>query len=74
MHIIGHSKLIAAVCMEILCAAELDIFVSGLPQIQCLFNLSTVEVELMLVTNLIAGAIAAFIVGNFSDKYGSRHC
>lgn len=71
MHI-RHSKLIAAVCMEILCAAELDIFVSGLPQIQNLFHLSTVEVELMLVTNLIAGAIAAFVVGNFSDKYGSK--
>lgn len=71
MHI-RHSKLLAAVCMEILCAAELDIFGSGLPQIQNLFHLSIVEVELMLVTNLIAGAIAAFVVGNFSDKYGSK--
>lgn len=61
-----------AVLLEILCAAELDIFVSGLPKIQQMFGISTSHVELMLVINLVAGGAMAFIIGAWGDKYGTR--
>jgi len=63
---------VTVVLLEILAGAEVDLFVPSFPEIQSIFHLSIVQVELMLVTNFIAYGISAFIIGNFGDKYGSR--
>ncbi|MBX9804967.1 MAG: MFS transporter [Alphaproteobacteria bacterium] len=60
------------VLMQILCGAEIDIFVPSFPDLQHAFHLSPFMVELTLAVNLTAHCLTSLIVGNLGDRYGRR--
>ncbi len=65
-------RLITVLFIEILGAAEVDLFVPSFPDLQAVFSLSPFMAESLLAVNLVFFCIASIIVGTLGDRYGRK--
>ncbi len=64
--------LFVLIFIELLCGAEVDLFVPSFPLIQEVYNLTPFKVELLMTVNLVGYAVSCIFVGPMGDKYGRR--
>ena len=64
--------LVAAIICEILACAEVDIFIPSFPELQQIFNLSPVMVQLTVSMNFLSYCLMTLFVGPLSDRYGRK--
>ncbi len=60
------------ILVDLLSAAELDLFVPSFPEIRQHFDLTPFWVEALLSVNFIGYCTSLFVVGTLSDKYGRK--
>lgn len=58
--------------ISILSGAEVDLFIPSFPEIQKVFDLSPVMVQLTLSANYIAYAVCALFAGSLGDRFNRR--
>jgi len=65
-------KIIAIILIQILVGVEIDVFTPSFPELQSVFGLSNVMVQLMLSVNFIAYCIGCLFAGALGDRYNRR--
>jgi DHA1 family bicyclomycin/chloramphenicol resistance-like MFS transporter len=68
-----NSRFITILLIEILAGAELDLFIPSFPELQRVFELSPVMVQLTLSVNFMAYCICTLFAGTMGDRYNRRH-
>jgi len=58
--------------IQVLCGMEMDLFIPSFPELQKVFNLSPVMVQMTLSTNFIAFCICSLFAGALGDRYNRR--
>lgn len=58
--------------IQILCGMEMDLFIPSFPELQKVFNLSPVMVQLTIGVNFVAFCICSLFAGALGDKYNRR--
>lgn len=66
-------RFIAILIIEILCGTEIDLFIPSLPELQKIYELSPVLVQLTLSVNFVAFCICGLFAGVLGDRYDRRH-
>jgi DHA1 family bicyclomycin/chloramphenicol resistance-like MFS transporter len=65
-------KIIAIILIQILVGVEIDLFTPSFPELQTVFGLSNVMVQLMLSVNFIAYCVCCLFAGALGDRYDRR--
>lgn len=65
-------KILAIILIQILVGVEIDLFTPSFPELQTVFGLSAVMVQLMLSVNFIAYCICCLFAGALGDRYDRR--
>lgn len=65
-------RFIAIIFIQILVGVEIDLFTPSFPELQTVFNLSPVMVQLMLSVNFIAYCLCCLFAGTLGDRYNRR--
>jgi DHA1 family bicyclomycin/chloramphenicol resistance-like MFS transporter len=58
--------------IQILCGMEMDLFIPSFPELQKVFHLSPVMVQLTISANFMAFCICSLFAGALGDKYNRR--
>lgn len=58
--------------IQVLCGMEMDLFIPSFPELQKVFNLSPVMVQMTLSANFVAFCICSLFAGALGDKYNRR--
>ncbi|MCS5710241.1 MFS transporter [Candidatus Berkiella aquae] len=66
-------RFIAILLIQILVGVEIDLFTPSFPELQSVFQLSPVMVQLMLSVNFIAYCICCLFAGTLGDRYNRRY-
>lgn len=66
-------RLICILLIEILCGAEIDLFIPSFPELQEIFHLSPFMVQLTLSINFVAFCVCSLFAGALADRYNRRH-
>lgn len=64
--------LFVLIFVDLLCGAEVDLFVPSFPLIQEIYHLTPFMVELLMTVNLVGYAVSCIYVGTLGDKFGRR--
>ncbi len=65
-------RLIAIIFIQMLVGVEIDLFTPSFPELQSVFQLTPVMVQLMLSINFIAYCIACLFAGALGDRFNRR--
>lgn len=65
-------KIIAIILIQILVGVEIDVFTPSFPELQAVFSLSPVMVQLMLSINFIAYCVCCLFAGALGDRFDRR--
>src|SRR5690349_5557818 len=66
-------RFITILLIEILAGSEVDLFIPSFPELQKVFELSPVMVQLTLSVNFIAYCLCSLFTGTMGDRYNRRH-
>ncbi len=58
--------------IQVLCGMEMDLFIPSFPELQRVFNLSPVMVQMTISVNFIAFCICSLFAGALGDRYNRR--
>ncbi len=58
--------------IQVLCGMEMDLFIPSFPELQRVFNLTPVMVQMTVSINFIAFCICSLFAGALGDKYNRR--
>lgn len=65
-------KLMTVMFIQVLCGMEMDLFVPSFPELQRVFNLSPVLVQMTISANFITYCICSLFAGALGDKFNRR--
>lgn len=65
-------KFLTILLIQVLCGMEMDLFIPSFPELQRVFNLSPVLVQMTLSVNFVAFCICSLFAGALGDKYNRR--
>lgn len=58
--------------IQILCGMEMDLFIPSFPELQKVFNLSPIMVQMTLSVNFVAYCVCSLFAGAIGDRYNRR--
>ncbi|MBS0289026.1 MAG: MFS transporter [Proteobacteria bacterium] len=65
-------KFVTILFIQVLCGMELDLFIPSFPELQNVFSLSPVMVQLTISANFVAFCICSLFAGALGDRYNRR--
>src|SRR5271154_4187660 len=66
------SKFLTILLIQVLCGMEMDLFIPSFPELQSVFNLSPVLVQMTISVNFVAFCICSLFAGALGDRYNRR--
>ncbi len=66
-------KFITVLLIQILCGMEIDLFIPSFPELQHIFSLTPVMVQLTLSVNFAALCVCSLFAGALGDRFNRKH-
>lgn len=66
-------KFTTILLIQILCGMEMDLFIPSFPELQRVFDLSPVIVQMTISVNFVAFCVCSLFAGALGDRYNRRH-
>jgi len=66
-------KFATILLIQILCGMEMDLFIPSFPELQRVFNISPVIVQMTISVNFVVFCVCSLFAGALGDRYNRRH-